>query len=208
MPNHVATNLTLDGDMTEIRSFLEQISKEDGSGFDFSLLLPMPEQLRGTQSPMKIVSLLEYAEALRDRAARLAESPDGLVPGHPLTQEMSDDLKKKYGADNWYDWMHTNYGTKWGMYEVSSREEGAFFYMTAWSPATEYYLRVSKKFPSIVFRHEFADEGGGFVGYESIQNGAVIESIDVGWDSEEGILIRQSVGYYHDEDEDYEEDEA
>ncbi len=49
--------------------------------------------------------------------------------------------------------------------------------------------------------YKFADEGGGFVGNQLIQNGDIVEDNDYEWDSDEGIVIREAVGMCVEEDE-------
>jgi hypothetical protein len=65
---------------------------------------------------------------------------------------------------------------------------------------TNAWERISKNYPSLEFFHEFADEGGGFVGNQLIQNGDIVEDNDYEWDSDEGIVIREAVGMWVEED--------
>ena len=221
MPNHVSTIFRMTGDKKQIAKFIEGITivgetqaKYDGTKekYDFLQLLPCPPELLEVSSPVSIVSEAEYEKAKEERAADLAAKKGAaadFVRGLPLTAKRSVELIKKYGANNWYDWMHDNIGTKWGMYDIACRDEGAaeFFYMTAWSPATAYFLNVSKSFKKIEFYHEFVDEGGCFVGYQKIKNGKVIEEGSYEWKSAEGIEIRQNTGCYCEDEED-DDDEA
>ena len=74
--------------------------------------------------------------------------------------------------------------------------------MTAWSPATPFYVEVSTDFPELTFTHYFADEGGGFIGFETIQNGEIIESGDYKWQSKQAQKVRELLGLEtSDEDE-------
>ncbi len=94
------------------------------------------------------------------------------------------------------------WGTKWDCYEVGEwTEENTLTYLTAWSPATPYYLHISEKYPSISFKHTFADEGGLFLGYETIKNGTVMTKMDVDWDSDEGVEMRKTLGVYFEDEE-------
>jgi len=211
MPNHVGTVLRLSGDEKQIKKFVADIKVKGKEEYDFDLLLPVPVELQNTTSPTRIVSEKEYQQAV----AKAEEAQEAFKRGEitqlnlecslqlPITQEMSDDYNARFGCDNWYEWRRKNYGTKWGMYDVQFDGE-TFFYSTAWSPATAYFVNISKKYPKISFRHEFADEGGGFVGYEIIKNGKVIESTEYDWASDKGIEIRETVGYYYPEDEEEE----
>ncbi len=222
MPNHVATIFRAEGNEEQIEKFIQAITlseKERKSrgkrgddvevNYDFGKLLPCPKELSAVSSPVHIVSEEEYKEAVVKRKAALKNNPKAhLVSGLPLTQALSNKYKKEFGADNWYDWMNEFFGTKWGMYDVVLQERGTgvveFFYMTAWSPATPYFVTISKQFPDVEFYHEFADEGGGFVGFERIQDGKIVGEGNYDWSSDEGISIRENVGYYHPEDEEEE----
>jgi hypothetical protein len=117
-------------------------------------------------------------------------------------------LIEKYGTNDWYEWAVKNWGTKWDCYDVTSwditengdNSSATIYYETAWSPATQMWEKVSRDYPTIQFFHEFADEGGGFVGNQLIQNGDIVEDNDYEWDSDEGIVIREAVGMWVEED--------
>ena len=217
MPNHVSTILKLSGDSKQIKKFIADIKVEGKEEYDFDLLLPVPKELEGTCAPSRIVSEDDYRAFLDEVAQKKVAFERGEITKHqldfaaaaaPITQAMSDDLKKRFGFDNWYSWRLNNYGTKWGMYDVEFDGVDSFSYNTAWSPATEYFLTISEKFPKVNFTHEFADEGGGFLGYETIKNGKVIETCEYDWSSDKGIELRQKLGCYYDGEEEEEEEDA
>lgn len=76
----------------------------DDGDLDFNKIVPMPEDLRKTKSPARIVTQEEY-----DKAASEAEPGAQL----PITQEMYDEYMQKYGYADWYTWAIANWGTKW-----------------------------------------------------------------------------------------------
>ena len=63
------------------------------------------------------------------------------------------------------------------------------------------WLNVSKDYPTLEFYHEFADEGGGFLGSETIVDGRIISEEELEWDSDDGIELREGLGRYWPEDE-------
>jgi hypothetical protein len=212
MPNHVSTILKLSGDSKQIKKFIADIKVKGKEEYDFDLLLPVPVELQNTTSPTRIVSEAEYQQAVAKAEAAKEAFKRGEIRQIelefslqlPITQAMSDDFKNRFGFDNWYEWRLKIYGTKWGMYNVEFDGVDGFSYDTAWSPASEYFLTVSKKYPKVNFTHEFADEGGGFVGFETICNGQTILAEDFDWHSRKGIAARERLGYYSPENEEEE----
>lgn len=219
MPNHTSTQLIVSGPSEYVNHFVNRVGTKE-SRLDFNAILPMPSELVGSRSPSLIQTEEEIAQIWREfhesKGKRQNSGPMGLVSHENekpwnlgITQAECDRLIKEYGASNWYDWAIKNWGTKWGAYEVSDWDiagdeeytEGAVFYQTAWSPATKFFKKASLQFPYLTFYHEFADEGGGFLGYEKIVNGDVIESKDLDWNSDEGIEMRQRLGCYSDNEE-------
>lgn len=207
MPNHVATKLVVKGQKDEVARFIQQAVGPDGK-FGFEGVYPMPPEIRDTTAPATIVSQAEYDKALAEFQKLTAEQKEkGLQRCcHCMTQAMSDDLVLRFGTNNWYDWACRCYGTKWGAYDAGEwtvKEDGteaSVFYNTAWSPATAFYEKVSKDF-KLEFTHFFADEGGGFVGSETLENGEITQSEDLNWNGPAGIALREELGYYHPEDD-------
>lgn len=191
MPNHAANILTITGPTDSVLYFVDKVSGGTKTNFDFNSVLPIPEELANTTSPVRI--------------------------GLGITQKESDDLIEKYGYNNWYDWKLANWGTKWGAYDVGeweivSGQDGKsiakVFYNTAWSPASRFLLNVSKEYKDLTFDHIFSDEegGAGFVGRESFEAGFLTSEYEPKWDSPDGIAFRDELGT--NSFEDYEEEDS
>lgn len=166
MPNHIMNILVVAGAASSITSMLEKL-KSDDNPIDFDKILPMPKELHKVISPVRIISQAEY-----DRVKDTDEQTG-------ITQEMSDDYKKRFGSDNWYDWALKNWGTKWGSYEASveiddNGETATFEFQTAWSSGASAIIHLSKQYPDLSFKLSFADEDAGSnVGIFYIANGII-----------------------------------
>jgi Ferredoxin-like domain in Api92-like protein len=177
MPNWVYTSLTLEGSKDQINSFIKDNGDEQLS---FDKLLPTPEELLNHDYPVRIMS----QEQIDDMWEKFGKSKYTIHQTYPfglgITRKQQIHLIKTYGVDNWYDWSINNWGTKWDASDIGNwvieptGRSASIRYSTAWSPATKFFLSVSINYPDIIFTHKFVDEGFGFVGYESIQNGKVI----------------------------------
>lgn len=86
--------------------------------------------------------------------------------------------KYKNGND-WYDWRIKHWGTKWNAYEQSKQEESnKLRFWTAWSTPVEIFEALSKKYPDITVRVEFADEDIGCnCGRMTFKKGKLIKSL-------------------------------
>jgi hypothetical protein len=96
---------------------------------------PMPKEIELSRSPVRVVSEEEYQKALTSREVSL---------GLPITVQMQDDLIKKYGFDNWYDWSIHNWGTKWRVYD-KEYDNGRYSFSTAWSPPSDSIIEMLAK---------------------------------------------------------------
>ena len=215
MPNHTANNFTVTGPKADVLRFVAQIKGTD-SEIDFNKVLPIPDELRGTSSPSRIMTQEEIDKIWADWREKKNKGEVGSFEmerpmGLGITQAKYDEFILKYGYADWYDWSIFNWGTKWNAYDVTewSINEGhwngenssaTIYYETAWSPATALWLNVSKDYPTLDFYHEFADEGGSFLGSETIREGRIISSEELDWDSDDGIELREGLGRYWPED--------
>ena len=210
MPNHISTNFRVTGPTAEVKRFINDANGNDCL-LNLDSLLPMPSELRMTSSPVNIMTQAEIDKQWADWRAETNPISKDRPFGLGITKETSDLYKSKYGFDNWYDWAIANWGSKWGVYDEGEwnitevEDDGltsaGISYQTAWSPVTIAWEGISENYPSLEFFHEFADEGGNFVGNQLIQNGEIIEDNDYEWDSDEGIVIREAVGMCVEEDE-------
>lgn len=217
MPNHTSQVLTVTGNPIRIEELKKLVITED-SNFDHNTFFPMPEELRGTSSPVTIQTQEEidaiwneYNKKKQDGTLSQWQLDAGKPFGLGMTREQSNELIEKYGTDNWYDWANRNWGTKWGVYDAGEWSDSSIgldsawiSFNSAWSPANQMIQKLSEKFPDLSFVLDAADEGGGFVCRYIISEG--IEACDeFDWSSDEGIEIRQNVGLYDESEEDTED---
>jgi hypothetical protein len=124
MPNWCNNNIEITGPKNK----LEELSKACGEGL-FNHILPIPEELSGTQSPA------------RDEDKKKNKA-----------------LKEKHGYDNWYDWNVNNWGTKWdcsgedSFYQNEIKDGDTDFhgklclaFDTAWAPPIGIYEELIRK---------------------------------------------------------------
>jgi hypothetical protein len=156
MPNHITNIVRLSGNDSDVQKLLSSV-RSDESEFDFNQIASMPDELRDTTAPTYIIS--EEAYARKERG---------------ITKKMSDDLKKKYGADNWYDWTCNNWGTKWNAYEVYVDGDEISF-DTAWSTPEPIFRKLSEQHPDVLIHVQYADEDFGYnVGEYKFKGGLLI----------------------------------
>ena len=162
MPNHVVNILTISGSEELVAKIKSEISSIDDEGskrhIDFHLVAPLPEELKGTTSPARIISQKEYdKQEARIAADDLEDHEKRFGVSRGITQEMSDRFKMKYGYDNWYDWQRNAWGTKWNAYDQESRDNGDIKFETAWATPARLIQILSVKYPDATFKVCFAD---------------------------------------------------
>jgi hypothetical protein len=126
------------------------------------------------------------------------------------SKSSNEELIKKYGTDNWYDWCNTNWGTKWGDYNIDKSQVSTlvqysypigidgckdydnsiedrsnsyvhFYYDTAWAPGSDQLCdALCLKFPELNFNLYYEEQGMGFAGQVKIKKGEI--SYSDSWD--------------------------
>lgn len=176
MPNHVTNIFHInscvnDTQLSDIKDFIEG---ENESPVSFQQIRPMPAELEA--NPATGVS-------------------------DDITEEETRRRKLLYGASDWYDWHIKYWGTKWDCYDVIKICENEFEFRTAWSTPEEIIKYLSKKFPTVKFQIEFADEDvGSNCGSYTYLDGEKVFSNYPTLQSEEAVLFSCSVNSYSSED--------
>jgi hypothetical protein len=147
MPNWCYNKLTVKGPkLLELLEFVKCGENE----FSLNAIIPMPEEL-------KKISCGNTSDKDGKELHNWINTDDGPVAVN------EKDLKRKYGAINWYDWACDNWGTKWDVSDVviESRPKSLVIrFTTAWGPPNPVLAVLAKKFPSLKFSNKWNEEGG------------------------------------------------
>lgn len=165
MPNWCLNKLSIQGRRDDIREFAGMLDgMKDDDGF-FNTFHPMPPELRGTVSPVMLVSEEERQEYLSGKRETFG--------GMPITHRMQRDFLQRFGADNWYDWACAKWGTKWDvrkkdLYRADWKQGTGITltFDTAWGPPLEAMVALAKKFPKLKFTISYNEPGMCFSGKE------------------------------------------
>ena len=178
MPNWTGNNLTIIGLVEDINLFeadrLAALKAHDcdmEQCITFHMVLPMPQELKGTISPRRRTyeEIIQIAkennwsdESLQHNLAN-ALTPEGVAK--------LDELKAKFGADNWYDWCNDNWGTKWDACHAAiervpyviagpqSKDRVVISFDTAWAAPEPVIHALVRKYPNLNFVHSYSYEG-------------------------------------------------
>lgn len=190
MPNWCYNQMTVRGNTSDLRAFVESIyvpaneTEKTEAKLSLSSLFPIPAEL------------MEYNAPLSARKTGVVNER-GLEETVPLTDEEREqvirDLRTKYGSSDWYDWCCSNWGTKWGDCDTrldtneSDEHNGVpqlpentvaigVYYETAWSPADGLIAEVSRKHPNLLFQVVSTEEAEQFAGWSIFHAGQIIGS--------------------------------
>lgn len=196
MPNHITNRLTIIGTEEQVAQVRAEIKGErEDQYIDFHKIAPIPKELEGTVSPMRIVSQEEYdAQELKIATDDLTENERNWGISRSLTQALADEYKKKFGHCDWYGWQTANWGTKWNAYEQHEIDANVIEFDTAWSTPYSLLVNLSKKYPQVTFEVEYADEDFGYnVGKYVLLDGETIDQNIPDGGSQEAIEMAMDI---------------
>jgi len=179
MPNHITNILKINGD-ARLVSEIMQVIKNEERAIDFNKICIMPEELKNTISPTRVVSEEEYEKAILKKAEKIANGTydDMFDSSLPITAKMSADYIERFGYDNWFDWARNAWGTKWNAYSIDVVSENEVKFETAWSTPLPVFETLSRLYPTNIEIHvRYADEDTGYnVGEFTLKDGVMINS--------------------------------
>ena len=175
MPNHVENKLKVKGKKEDIEDFKKE-AKNAKEAFSIHNLFPMPKELENTKSPPEVLVGIAFVKRFQEYQEEIKKNPDWGT-GKPISGRESKRLIDKYRANNWYDWCIKNWGTKWGSYDSELYGNGKtylkYIFNTAWSPPVAALEKISADYPNLLFELSYKEEGMGFKGKATFQNGLI-----------------------------------
>ena len=130
-----------------------------------------------------------------------------LVPLDPRAlKELPDNMGTAYSteAEDGFDgYQHAiaHWGTKWGDCETQIHHEDDVSYIqmnSAWSPANNLLLHLSKLYPTLLFCNKFTEEFNHFAGCVAIKDGKVLDEY---WVDVEKVFFNDGLAPSAEEDE-------
>ena len=139
MPNWCKNNLKIDTDSrATLNNIISVLTNEEGR-VTFNKLIPMPKALENTRATFP----------------------------HDVNDAHKSNLKKNYGAVDWYEWRMNNWGVKWDASESEIfgglDDEVTLTFKTPWGPPEQFMKTLSREYPTVRFILQFADEFIGAV---------------------------------------------
>ena len=185
MPNWVTNYIQMEGDAKQIEKIKEEIKMDWGGlgTIDFNKLIPMSKDLEitaGSTTNRGLKAYKLFAELYQLGAKRTKEEllnipqerEDAFLKHKPeITKEEWEVGKQayhnilNYGYPTWYEWSLAKWGTKWnasGYTEgIDYNQSDKIWFQTAWSAPVPILEKLSERYPTIRFTHEWADEDLG-----------------------------------------------
>lgn len=212
MPNWSSTSFIVRGPEDEVKAFYNGVKvekSESGLNSEIKILeghLPCPQKLTETTSTFALKEIPDdWAKMVTDGHWTQEQYDTRVAENADLLKRQEANLAE-FGAKDWYDWQHKNWGVKWGDCETEFTEEpqpygyndlwyvGGYF-QTPWGTASEGFRQISEKFPNCAFLFDSDEEAGFFNGIEIMHDGTVAfedffapcEYKEIDWDDDDAV---------------------
>lgn len=153
MPNYATNTVVFLAEPERLHIIREAI---DSDKFDFNRIRPTPEALAQLSSPVYIVE-----QSVIDQKVA-----DGHSTAQYLTREENARLIAEFGANDWYGWRLSNWGTKWtgSSAEVLHDSPSAIVvrFDTAWNEPNELYAYLTQHHGVQVIGGAIYEDGNEF----------------------------------------------
>jgi len=180
MPNWCFNTINVSGPRHEVKKFLKAVSSnQENRHLDFNGVVPMPEEIRDTNSPN-----------LNEELSKILIKKYGSEDWYSWTLKNWGTKWNPECLDGWDETFS----------EENKTLDITINCQTAWSPPTEFLINASKIYPALVFSNDFYEEGNCFVGQYEIKYGEFLIKNEPDWDSKEGVALRQDFGIYNEEE--------
>ena len=109
---------------------------------------------------------------------RIIPTPEELENVSAPNKENPQEMIKKYGYADWYDFRCARWGTKWNASDVDLTLESptslSISFNTAWSPPIPVIEAIAEKYPFASISLEYYEEGMGFAGLVEYERGELV----------------------------------
>lgn len=173
MPNYCYDTLTITGNSLYMSELYDFIGTDVKSNFTMNKFIPMPEELKNTDSPIRFIAV---------GTKKVIDSSGNSILKNVNDKNQTEEefiihnnyLIDKYEYDNWYDWAYANWGCKWDIDIIDILEESdtklSINYDTAWNPNYQFIEFLGLQFPNLKFELEYYEPGNSFAGKFHVQS--------------------------------------
>lgn len=188
MPNWVHNTLTVYGTDNELYEFTKKITDEY-QAYDLTLFKPMPEILKGTESPWA-----DTPEPHPNWATLLANGEidqdwhDTLCKSRRENHEAGVKAFRETGYHTWYDWCVANWGVKWppsDVWVVKNVDSLEIKFTSPWSPPVKLIETIAQKNHHLSFVLSFTEEADQYMGAILFMDGEI--KADEGYDFDDDM---------------------
>lgn len=171
MPNWCECDLIVSGPVKELEKFKEQVTSGNEQDTDEQKVFNRIAGIKKELNYFDANKIIPYPEEYRlaDETARLWKTQR-----NPCDWDNCPADGYNHGG---YEWCITNWGTKWGLCDVTREERPRsvfYFFQCAWSPPVPVIMQASRMFPRLKFTLRYYEQGMGFSGKLVLKGGKTL----------------------------------